>query len=212
MFNLPNPSIISIHFSSNDNKETIVYVFIHTDNLLMLKTLYKKITRSILTLLVLIYLLLDELIWERIAEPIYQFIHGLKILQKVEIAIVSLNRYALLILFLSLFVAVELLGVVAIGLFAQGLIVPASILYTGKIPVTAFTFWVFKIAQSKLLTFIWFKYCYESVLSVIHKIKTSSVYLNIKAKTISIKLRIKSIWSSQTVQAVRRFFGFKRSK
>jgi hypothetical protein len=177
----------------------------------MLKMLYRKILNAVLTILVLIYLILDELIWERIAEPIYEFIHGLKILNKVEVAIHSLNRYAVLMLFLFLFVAVEGLGILAIGLFAQGLIVPATLLYAGKIPVTAFTFWMFKITQDKLLTFIWFKMCYEWLLSVIHKIKTSKVYLNIKTKTVNIKNWFKSHWISKTVQRIKAAFGFKMS-
>jgi hypothetical protein len=174
----------------------------------MLKTLFRKILNIFLTALVLIYLILDELIWERIAEPIYKFLHGLKILHKLEIAIAGLNRYAVLVLFLVLFVAVEGLGIVSIGLFAQGLIVPATILYAGKIPITAFTFWMFKITQDKLLTFGWFKMCYEWLLSVIHKIKTSKAYLNIKTKTVNIKNWLKSHWISKTIQRIKTAFGF----
>ncbi len=172
--------------------------------------LYRKILNAVLTILVLIYLILDELIWERIAEPIYEFIHGLKILQKVEIAIVGLNRYALLTIFLFLFSAVEGLGVVAIGLFAQGLIIPAVIIYAGKIPIAAFTFWMFKIAQDKLLTFVWFKFCYEWLLSVLHKIKTSTVYLNIKTKTLNIKTWFKNLWPSELMKRIRAVVGFKK--
>ena len=178
----------------------------------MLKTLYRKFINALLTVLVLIYLILDELIWERIAEPIYKFIHGLKILHKVEIAIVSLNRYALLILFLSLFAAVELLGVVAIGLFAQGLVIPGVILYIGKIPIAAFTFWMFKIAQDKLLTFVWFKYCYELLLSILHKIKTSPVYLNVKTKFVLIKEKVRGFWASRFVQRIKAIFQFKQPR
>jgi len=176
----------------------------------MLKTLYRKILKAILTVLVLIYLILDELIWERIAEPIYEFIHNLKIMHKVELAIIDLNRYALLTLFLSLFAAVELLGVVSIGLFAQGFVITSILLYTAKIPITAFTFWMFKIAKYKLLTFIWFKYCYELLLTLLNKIKTSSAYLSIKAKTVNIKTWFKTIWASQTVQSIKAMFGFKQ--
>jgi hypothetical protein len=178
----------------------------------MLKALYRKTLNAALTLLVLVYLILDELIWERIAEPIYEFIHSLKILHKVELAIIGLNRYALLILFLFLFAAVEGLGVVAIGLFAQGLIIPAIILYAGKIPIAAFTFWVFKIAQEKLLTFAWFKHCYELLLSVLHKIKNSTIYLNIKAKTINIKIWFKALWTSEKIERIKAMFRSKQTQ
>ena len=172
----------------------------------MFKKFYRKTLNAVLTLLVLIYLILEELIWERIAEPIYEFIHGLKILQQVEITIVGLNRYALLVLFLFLFAVVEGLGIIAIGLFAQGLIIPATLLYAGKIPIAAFTFWVFKIAQDKLLTFVWFKFCYELLLSLLHTIKTSAIYLNIKAKIVAIKIWFKALWASATVQRIKAVF------
>jgi len=174
----------------------------------MLKTFFLRIYKALLTVFIIIYLILDELIWERIAEPVYEFLHSLKVLQKLEVVIVGLNRYALLVFFLALFAAVELLGVVAIGLFAQGMILPATILYIGKIPITAFTFWMFKIAKEPLLTFAWFKFCYDWLLWGINKIKTSPVYLTIKAKAVSIKIRVKTLWASKTVQRIKAFFRF----
>lgn len=176
----------------------------------MLKNLYHKITNALLTILVFIYLVLEELIWERIAEPIYGFIHGLKILQKVEVLIHNLNRYALLACFLALFVAVELLGIIAIGLFAQGQVLLATMLYAGKIPIAAFTFWVFRIAQDKLMTFAWFKFCYEWLLAQLLKIKTSAIYLKIKANIVSVKTWFKSLWASESVRRIKAALGFQQ--
>lgn len=176
----------------------------------MLKNLYHKITNALLTVLVFIYLVLEELIWERIAEPIYGFIHGLKILQKVEVLIHNLNRYALLACFLALFVAVELLGIIAIGLFAQGQVLLATMLYAGKIPIAAFTFWVFRIAQDKLMTFAWFKFCYEWLLAQLLKIKTSAIYLKIKANIVSVKTWFKSLWASESVRRIKAALGFQQ--
>jgi hypothetical protein len=176
----------------------------------MLKNLYQNAVNALLTVLVFIYLVLEEVIWERIAEPIYGFIHGLKILQKVEILIHSLNRYTLLACFLILFAAVEILGIIAIGLFAQGQVLLATVLYAGKIPIAAFTFWVFKIAQDKLMTFAWFKFCYEWLLAQLQKIKTSAIYVNIKAKMISVKTWFKSLWASELVRRIKAALGFKQ--
>jgi hypothetical protein len=177
----------------------------------MLKNLYHKVINALLTVLVFIYLVLEELVWERIAEPIYGFIHGLKILQKVEILIHSLNRYTLLACFLGLFAAVELLGVIAIGLFAQGQVLIATVIYVGKIPIAAFTFWVFQIAKDKLLTFAWFKFCYEWLLAQLLKIKTSSNYVKIKASIVSVKTWVKNLWASESVRRIKAALGFKQS-
>jgi hypothetical protein len=177
----------------------------------MFKNLYLKVINALLTALVFIYLVLDELVWERIAEPIYVFIHGLKVLQKVEILVLRLNRYALLVFFLVLFAAVELLGVVAIGLLAEGQVLLATVLYAGKIPIAAFTFWVFRIAQDKLMTFAWFKFCYGLLLAQLHKIKTSAIYVNIKAKMVSVKMWFKSLLASETVRRIKSALRFKLS-
>jgi hypothetical protein len=176
----------------------------------MFKTLFRKVTNALLTVLVFIYLVLEELVWERIAEPIYGFIRELKILHKLEILILRLNRYALLVCFLALFAAVELLGIIAIGLFAQGQVLIATIIYVGKIPIAAFTFWLFQIAKDKLLTFAWFKFCYEWLIAQLHTIKTSAIYVNIKAKISSVKTWIKSLWASETVRRVKAVLGFKQ--
>jgi hypothetical protein len=170
----------------------------------MIKKLFTRIFNILLTILILIYLILEELIWDRIADPIYRFLHRLKILQHLEEFIQRLNRYTLLALFLLLFVAVELLGVFAIALIAQGLILPGILLYAGKIPIAAFTFWLFRVAQDKLLTFTWFKFCYGAILTLINNIKTSRVYLNIKTKLHAVK-----IWVKTHAQRIKLVLGFK---
>ncbi|MEQ1484158.1 hypothetical protein [Methyloglobulus sp.] len=177
----------------------------------MLKTLYRKIVNTLLTVLVFIYLILEELVWERIAEPIYGFIRELKILHKVETLILKLNRYALLIFFLVLFAAVEFLGIIAIGLFAQGQVLIGTLIYIGKIPIAAFTFWVFKVAQEKLMTFAWFKFCYEWLLAQLHKIKTSAIYMGIKAKMVAMKMWLKSLLVNEYVRRIKAALGFKQS-
>ncbi len=176
----------------------------------MLKMLYRKLMNAVLTVLILVYLILDELIWERIAEPIYEFIHSLKILQSAETAIAGLNRYTLLVVFLILFAAVEGLGVVAIGMIAQGLIIPGTVIYAGKIPVAAFTFWLFKIAKGKLLTFMWFNLCYEGLLRLLDAIKHNPIYLAIKAKAATVKTWFKSLAIVAFAKKIKAALGFSK--
>ena len=173
------------------------------------RILPKYLVNIPLTVLILIYLILEELVWERIAEPVYRFIHGLKLLQRLEVNIHALDRYSLLGIFLVLFGGVEGLGVISVALFAQGQIVPAVLLYAGKIPVAAFTFWLFRIARDKLLTFTWFKFCYDGLLTVLDKIKSSELYLAIKARLHALKLKVKAFFNSAAVRRIRAAFGFK---
>lgn len=152
-----------------------------------MQTLLHKLSHIALAFLVFVYIIFEELVWETLAKPIYNFVHSLKILQKVEVLIHKLHRLVLLIIFLTLFVQVELLGFVAVALFAKGQVYSGVLLYMGKIPVGAFTFWLFNISKDKLMTFGWFKSSYEYIMYLIEKIKASQIYQDIKTKSKNIK-------------------------
>jgi hypothetical protein len=148
----------------------------------MLRKIIAKIADIILGILVTVYIVLEELVWENIAEPIYTFIHSLSILQKAEAFVEKLDRHVLLVLFLSLFIQVELLGIFALKLIGTGKVIAGAALYASKIPVAAFTFWLFRISKEKLITFVLFKRAYDFVILIIEKIKLSSVYQRIEAR------------------------------
>jgi hypothetical protein len=152
------------------------------ENLIMLKKIIAKIADIFLGLLVTVYIVLEELVWENIAEPIYAFIHDLKILQKAEASLYKLNRHAVLVLFLALFTQVELLGIFALKLIATGKVITGTMLYAGKIPLAAFTFWLFRLTKEKLITFDWFKQGYDVVIASIDMIKTSAIYRRVTAQ------------------------------
>jgi len=153
----------------------------------MVKRIIAKITDIILGILVTVYIVLEELVWENIAEPIYTFIHGLAILQKAEAFIDRLDRHVLLVAFLALFIQVELLGIFALKLIGTGKVIAGTALYAGKIPVAAFTFWLFRVAKEKLMTFGWFKQAYDLVISIIEKIKSSAIHQSIAARLKAVK-------------------------
>lgn len=153
----------------------------------MLKKIITRFADIVLGILVTVYIILEELVWDNIAEPIYSFIHGLSILQKTEEFINQLNRHVLLVLFLTLFTQVELLGIFALKLIGTGKIIAGTTLYAGKIPVAAFTFWLFRVSKEKLMTFGWFKQAYDIVISIIEKIKMSSIHQRIATRLKSVK-------------------------
>ena len=158
----------------------------------MLQTFLRKLGHIALTFLVFVYIIFEELIWETIAKPIYEFLHSLKILQHIEVLIQKLHRTVLLAIFLILFIQVELLGFVAVALMAKGKAVSGVLLYLGKIPVGAFTFWLFRISKDKLMTFGWFKASYDFVMKIIDKIKASEIYQDIKNRAQTMKRYIKA--------------------
>ncbi|MGJ0490303.1 hypothetical protein [Methylobacter sp.] len=158
----------------------------------MLKKIIAKIADIFLGLLVTIYIVLEELVWDKIAEPIYAFIHSLKILQKVETLIYRFDRHALLALFLALFALVEVQGIVALKLMATGQVIAGTALYAGKFPIAAFTFWLFNVSKEKLMTFVWFRRLYELLILAIHKIKSSAIHQHIVARLKSVKEWLKN--------------------
>ena len=164
----------------------------------MIKLFQKKLIHIVLTFLVFVYIVFEELVWETIAKPIYEYLHALKILKKVEFYIHKLNRYILLILFLVLFIKVELLGLYAVALLAQGKVFSGVVLYSFKIPIGAFTFWLFKITKDKLMSFGWFKASYDFIMNIIDKIKATQTYQDVKESSKEIKEFIKENFKNRS--------------
>ncbi|MGR9087816.1 MAG: hypothetical protein ACU841_12190 [Gammaproteobacteria bacterium] len=161
-----------------------------------------KIADFILGLSMAVYIVLEELIWDKIAEPAYSFIHSLKILQKTEQIIVRLDNHVLLALFLALFIQVELMGIVALKLIGTGKVISGTMLYVGKIPVAAFTFWFFRISKAQLMTFGWFKQTYDLLMLLLERIKSSAVHQNILAKLKAVKA-----WLNIRLAGSRQYIG-----
>ena len=142
----------------------------------MLSTIKHKPISLLQLILVIIYILFEELIWEGIARPIYEFIHSLKILHKVEETLHAVNAYVILVIFVVLLGLVEALGIYAGILFISGQILLGLSLYITKIPIAAFTFWVFRITEDKLMQFGWFKWIYEWIMKGINWLKSLEIY------------------------------------
>jgi len=143
----------------------------------MLATLKHKLISLLQLLLVLIYIVFEELIWEGISKPIYEFIHSLKILQKVEVLLHAVNAYVILVIFVLMLVSVELLGMYAGVLFVSGKIWHGLTLYLTKIPIAAFTFWIFRVTEDKLMQFAWFKWIYDRIMKFIDWVKDLEIYV-----------------------------------
>ncbi len=162
--------------------------------------MYKKILNIFLIVLVFIYIIFEELIWEKFAKPIITLISNLQLFQNFIPKILALNSYFILIFFVSIFVIVELIGIYAGILFISGHIISAIFIYVLKIPIAAFIFWFFSIVKSKLLEFKWFEVIYNYTILFISKIKNSSIYIMIKEKAYMLKKSLKEkIFSTRSV-------------
>jgi hypothetical protein len=157
----------------------------------MLLKIFNKILHYLLTIIIIGYIVFEELVWERFAQPIFRYISSLKILQKLSAYLQTVNSKLILILFVGLFIIVEAQGLYAASLFVQGKVIHGVLVYAGKIPISAFTFWLFHAVKDKLMEFIWFERAYIYVILLIEKITHSEIYLSIKEKTLPIKQYIR---------------------
>ncbi len=148
---------------------------------MFLKKLLDRLILLIQLILVVIFIVFEEVIWEGIAQPIYHYIHDLHILQVLEARLRKLNRYVLLVLFLILFVSVEGAGMLAGVMLLQGRVVTAVLLYAAKVPIAAFVFWMFHATESTLLSFDWFHWTYEKIMAFFAWIKEREIYREARA-------------------------------
>jgi len=170
----------------------------------MLETIKHKLISLFQLILVLIYIIFEELIWEGISKPIYVYIHSLKILEKVESRLHSVNAYVILVLFIVLLAMVEALGIYAGLLFVSGKVWHGLTLYLTKVPIAAFTFWMFRITEDKLMTFGWFKWLYEKLLAGIDWLKATEMYKRTMQRLYDVKVKLK-VWKEKFFETESRF-------
>jgi hypothetical protein len=146
-------------------------------------------------ILVFLFILFEEIIWEGIAKPIYNKIESLHITQKLEKKLSNSNRYMLLTIFTVMILGVEIAGLLAGILFVQGQVLLGLILYIAKIPIAAFTFWLFKVSKEKLLSFGWFKWSYDKLMAGLDWLKALEIYKSTIAMMLKFKENIKQNWN-----------------
>ena len=157
----------------------------------MLSAIKNRLTSLLQLILVIIYIIFEELIWEGIAKPIYEFVHSLKILQKVEVKLHRVNASVILVIFVLLLSVVEALGIYAGILFVSGQVLLGISLYLSKIPIAAFTFWIFRITEDKLMQFGWFKWIYDWIMKGIDWLKSREIYIQTMERLAIVKASIK---------------------
>jgi len=160
-----------------------------------MSSIQKIINKSIMLiqlLLVVIFIVFEEIIWEGFAKPIYLYIRELRILQTIEMKLQPVNRYIVLVLFLVLLAGVEVAGLVAGVMAIKGMVIASMLLYVSKIPIAAFTFWLFRVTDEKLLSFDWFKWSYEKIIALFDWIKSRKIYQNTIKRAKELKAQIKT--------------------
>ena len=158
----------------------------------MLTAIKNRLILIFQLLLVIIYIIFEELIWEGIAKPVYTFVHSLKMLQRVEAKLQHVNPSLILVIFVVLLVIVEAFGIYAGMLFVSGQVFLGLTLYISKIPIAAFTFWLFRVTEEKLMQFGWFKWMYDWIMKAIDWLKSCEMYIKTMERLKEIKTSVKA--------------------
>ena len=161
--------------------------------------MFNKIVNIFLTFLVFVYIIFEELIWDRLAKPVFSYISNLELFRDLEPKIMALNSYLILFIFLIPFIIVELLGVYAGILFISGNILLGLLVYVLKIPIAVVIFWFFNITKDVLLQFRWLNFIYKNLILIIEKIKHCRIYVMIQDKTSIVKDEIKKIFFTSKI-------------
>ncbi len=160
----------------------------------MINQLLNKLLFIFKSILIVIYIILEELIWERFAEPIYDYIKELRVFKRLELLLRGRNRYIVLILFLFPFIVGELLGLYSAVVALKGYILFSVLLYIFKLIVISFSFWLFNIEKDKILSFILINYSYKKILTFISWIKTRDIFITTKIGILKIKRYSKELF------------------
>jgi len=149
------------------------------------------VIKSFESILVIGYILFEELIWNIFAKPIYLYFKNLVALNSLKKTFLEMNRYLLLGVFILILAITEGLGLLAGFFFINGHFFTGFFVYISKIPIAAFTFWLFDLTKDQLMTFDWLKTTYQYIMDLIDKFVNSSIHVFIKTRIDALRMNAK---------------------
>ncbi len=158
-----------------------------------------KIINFFKIILIIIYIILEEIIWNLFVVKIRAFVLKFNIVQKSKEIILKQNRYVVLMIFLLPFLIAESIDIISVIALAQGFIVLGVAIYILKIVIASFSFWIFSFAKDILTSFSWFNYSYKLISRAISYLNSTTIYKLTTAKIKEIKHKLKEILSQKSV-------------
>ena len=172
----------------------------------MLKKILQRVIFYIQIILISLYLVFEELVWNRFAKPIFRYLKHLKLFKKLEELLKNANRYVILALFLLPFIIGELIGILSPIVAVKGYVVLGVLLYVLKLVIVAFAFWLFKVEQEKLLSFKVVNYSYQKIIEFTTWIKNTQAFKTIKRANEKLKFLIKLKYANLKI-LIKRYFS-----
>lgn len=158
----------------------------------MLNNLKKFLIKPLESILVIAYIVFEEIIWNTFAKPIFDYLKRLAILDALKQTFLTMNRYLLVSVFIVILVLTEYMGVLSLITIAQQQVVLGVFIYALKIPIATFTFWLFELTKPQLMTFGWLKVSYETIMKLIDRLVNTSIYRSVKTSVHTAKENLRT--------------------
>lgn len=139
------------------------------------------------------FIIFEELIWNVLAQPLINWLNQLKIFEKLRRFFWVMHPNLVLFVFIVIFLVTEVLGILSGLTVVSGRVIWGVLIYLMKVPVAAFTFWLFDLTKPKLMTFDWLKSVYDVLMRWKEVIEDSDMYSNLKHSVHSAREKIKTI-------------------
>jgi len=141
---------------------------------------------------VLIYLIIEEVLWVRIGEPVYRRLQTIQFLQRFsQYAEKEIGEWGFFVIFSIPFIIMEILGILSGKMFITGHFFIGMMLYVLKGFCTPIVVYIFNIGRDKLLSFkiIYWTHHFICWLS------TTEIYISVKIRIKATKKAIKAFLS-----------------
>ncbi len=153
------------------------------------------VVKTFESILVIGYIFFEELIWNVFAKPIYQYFKRLIAIEPLKKYFLGLNKSLLLVVFIVILLVAEAMGLLAAYYFIGGDVFTGILVYGLKIPIAAFTFWLFDLTKPQLMGFVWLKVSYEWIIGVIDTLISSAIHVYIKGRMMAIRRQLRRLIS-----------------
>jgi hypothetical protein len=183
---LSNPWWVTIlmHIISGYNLNILSFRITVTSNKKEIPIKQTKVTHTLrrilnipFVLLIFIYILFEEFIWNTAVKPIIHYIASFHFYQRfLDYVRLRAGRFSVLILFMIPFALGEVIGTLSAIMATKLHLYSAALLYTMKIPLIVVALGILQSGKEKLLSFGWFALCYTWVITQIDKLHASRLY------------------------------------
>jgi hypothetical protein len=148
---------------------------------------FSKVVKYLKVLGVVLFIIFEEIVWNKIGKSAYLAVKSLKIMDRFKVWVSEFdNRFALLAIFLAPFIGMEILSLFAVKALATGAIVTGVGLYVFKALLTAPVVIIFNTAKPQLTSFLPIRYGYGCILNL----KRSNTFRSVKVYIGKVKVEL----------------------